>query len=128
MALSYAAIDAPAPATAFERRAAQEKSVSKKGLSPFLLAGPPAAGGFDAWSTQQALGRGGVHEGNSGIYGDSPGAGRLYGTRIGTGLAASAAAQLLAKSGHRDWGKAVAILGILEPTLVGALNLKKGKR
>lgn len=109
-------------ATALEKR-----SASRKGLNPLLLVAPAAAQAFDAYSTRQALKAGG-REGNPVMAGIASNPVALYGTKFLFAAGTAAAAQALAKSGHRTLGKIVAGLGIAEPTAMGIHNMEMAGR
>lgn len=102
------------------------KAESKRGLNALLLVGPVAANGFDAATTRAAM-RAGGREANPAvaIVADSPVA--LYVGKAGIGLATAAAAEALAKTGHRTLGKIVAGLGMAVPVAAGIHNMEMAK-
>lgn len=87
------------PAT-HESQASPKGEGQKKGLHILMILGPAAAQGLDAYSTQQALHRGGV-EGNSLMepFVHNPGA--MYATKLAAGLGSGLLANEAAKHGHR---------------------------
>lgn len=107
--------------------ALEQRSASRKGLNPFLLIAPAAAQAFDAYSTQQAL-RAGGREGNPAMAGVVDNPVKLYGTKLLFAAGTAAAAQALAKSGHRTLGKIVAGFGTAAPLAAGIHNMELAGR
>lgn len=93
----------------------------KRGLHILLVLGPAAAQGLDAYSTQQALHRGGV-EGNSLMepFVHNPGA--MYATKLAAGLGSGLLANEAAKHGHRTLGKIISALGMAIPLAAAVHN------
>jgi hypothetical protein len=82
---------------------------------------------FDAWSTQDALERGGV-EANPIMKPIAGNPAALYGTSLASGLLTGYLADRLAKSGHRTAGKVISGLGIGVHLGAGAHNLASGRK
>lgn len=91
-------------------------------LHPALTYGPLAANFYDAVATQYALGRG-AQEANPILapFADEPAL--LIGSKLAAGALTGAAANKLARSGHRNWAKALALFGIGVPLSAGTHNL-----
>ena len=91
-------------------------------LHPALTYGPLAANFYDAVSTQYALTRG-AEEANPIMAPLAEDPALLIGTKLATGALVGAASHKLARSGHRNWAKALALFGIGVPLSAGTHNL-----
>jgi hypothetical protein len=106
------------------RQAAQEKK--DRGLGVGWKVGPAAASLFDAWTTQDALKRGG-EEANPLMKPLAGNNAALYGVNVGAGILTGIIADKLAKSGHRNAARLVSGLSMGVHTAAGASNLASGR-
>lgn len=116
------------PPSALEAHLARqaEQEADDRRLGAGWKYGPAAASLFDAWSTQDAINRGGA-EANPVMAPFADNTAALYGVKLGTGALVGLIADRLAKSGHRNAARIVSGLGIGVPLAAGATNLSGGR-
>lgn len=112
-----------------------------RGLNPFLLMGPMVGAGADGYTTdryfdavREANGRAAGpdshyevtgREENPLLRGIAENDAALYAIKGGVGLGISGLAELLARKGHRNLGKGVAIAGTVLPMALAFRNMSR---
>ena len=87
---------------------------------------PTAASLFDAWTTRDAMNRGGV-EANPFMRGLAGNDALLYGSKAASGALMGLLAHKLGRSGHETAAKIVSGIGVAVPTAAGIHNLGVGR-